>query len=170
MSVTCSFSYYLINFYVKYLPGNIYTNQIVNSISEAAAHAFSTVLVTILSIKRGFAACYITGAIACMLVMYAEMHSISWLVPIGVLGAKAGVSCAFCFVYFSTVNYFESSYLGFVMGFCNVAGRFSTIFAPMIAEKPDPMPMMSCIILCVVALVGCLLLEQPKALMSEKDK
>ena len=26
MSITCSFSYYLINFYIKYLPGDIYTN------------------------------------------------------------------------------------------------------------------------------------------------
>ena len=26
MAITCSFCYYLINFYVKYIPGNIYTN------------------------------------------------------------------------------------------------------------------------------------------------
>jgi hypothetical protein len=159
MSVTCSFSYYLINFYVKYLPGNIYTNQIVNSLSESAAHAFSAVVVKLMSIKKGFAFSYLTCGLACMFVMYAEIHQQTWLVPIGVLGAKAGISVAFCFLYFSTVSYFESIFLGFVMGFSNVLGRFSTILAPVVAEKPDPLPMMSCIILCLIAFVSCIMLE-----------
>jgi uncharacterized protein YggT (Ycf19 family) len=108
MSITCSFSYYLINFYVKYLPGNIYTNQITNSLSECCAHAFSVIVVRIMSIKKGFASSYIVCAIACVLTLYAEIYGHNWLVPIGVLGAKAGISVAFCFLYFSTVNYFES--------------------------------------------------------------
>ena len=56
------------------------------------------------------------------------------------------------------------------MGFSNVVGRFSTILAPVVAEKPDPMPMMSCIILSVMALVCCVMLERPKSLMSEKER
>lgn len=70
MAITCSFSYYLINFYVKYLPGDIYTNQIVNSVSEAFAHGFSVVVVIIMSTKKGFASGYATCAVSCILVMY----------------------------------------------------------------------------------------------------
>ena len=33
-----SFNYYLLNFYLKYMPGDIYENSIVSSISETIAH------------------------------------------------------------------------------------------------------------------------------------
>lgn len=49
MSITCSFSYYLINFYIKYLPGDIYTNQIVNSISECIANGGASALLIFMS-------------------------------------------------------------------------------------------------------------------------
>jgi hypothetical protein len=170
MAVTCSFSYYLINFYVKYLPGSIYTNQIVNSLSESIANGLAVVVVAILSIKRGYFASYLICGISAFLVILSESSGTDSLIPIAVLGAKAGISIAFCFLYFSTVNYFESQYLGLVMGFSNVVGRLSTIAAPMIAEQPDPIPMVSCIVLCMVSLFSSMQLEQPESLCKKETK
>uniref|UniRef100_A0A7S3CJF9 Uncharacterized protein n=1 Tax=Strombidium rassoulzadegani TaxID=1082188 RepID=A0A7S3CJF9_9SPIT len=164
MAVTCSFNYYLINFYVKYLPGNIFTNQIVNSVSESVAHGLSMVVLAMLSIKKGYLCSFFVCAFSALLVIGSESSGMDWLVPVCVLGVKASISIAFCFLYFSTVNYFPSAYLGFVMGFSNVAGRMSTIAAPMFAEQKDPIPMVSCIVLSVLSLACSLQLEQPEAL------
>lgn len=91
MNVACSFSYYLINFYVKYLPGSIFTNQIVNSLSESLANLLTFMIIKHLGIRIGFASSFFACAIACGCVMYAQGSSMEWLVPIGVLGAKAGI-------------------------------------------------------------------------------
>jgi hypothetical protein len=32
-----SFNYYLVNFYLKYIPGNVYVNTVVQSLAEATA-------------------------------------------------------------------------------------------------------------------------------------
>jgi len=34
-----------------------------------------------------------------------------------------------------------------------VIGRMSTIAAPLIAEKPDPLPMMTCIVVTTIAMI-----------------
>ena len=158
MAITCSFSYYLINFYVKYMPGDIFTNQIVNSLAETAANSTAFLIIRALSIKKGFATCYIACAIACMLVMAAETRGMDWLVPFGIIIAKYSISVAFCFIYSAPPSFFPPEYIGLVMGLNNVFGRTSTIAAPIVAEKNDPIPMLSCIMLCGMALVSCTLL------------
>jgi hypothetical protein len=81
------------------------------------------------------------------------------MIPFGVLGAKAGIAIAFAFLYFSMVSYFDSAFLGFVMGISNVVGRSSTILAPAIAEVADPVPMISSTAICIIALICCLMLQ-----------
>ena len=69
------------------------------------------------------------------------------MIPVAVLGVKAGAAVSFGYFYFSTVSYFNSQYLGLVMGLSNVVGRMSTILAPIVAEMDHPMPMMTCIVI-----------------------
>lgn len=96
--------------------------------------------------------------------MYAEMNQVDFLIPFGVLFAKSAITTAFCFLYFTTVDYFESAYLGLAIGFCNVFGRGSTILSPVIAEMGEPLPMMSCVVVCAISFVMTLQLEQPDSL------
>ena len=152
MAIACSFCYYLINFYVKYLPGNIFTNQIVNSLAEAIAHTSPLILTKLMSQKKGFATGFITCAVSSFLVMIAEFYESQSLIPVGVLGAKAGIAVAFVFLYFSQVSFFQSSYLGLMFGATNVVGRCSTILAPIVAELQDPIPMVTSMVLCLIAL------------------
>lgn len=92
--------------------------------------------------------------------MFATMKGVTWLVPLAVLGAKASISVAFCFLYFSTLQFFPSAYLGLVMGLYNMIGRVSTVAAPMVAEMPQPVPMAASIFLCLLALLSVCLLKQ----------
>lgn len=71
MAVACNFVYYLINFYVKYLPGDIYTIQIVNSLAESFSQLFPLFIGRYVSNKKGFAISYFGAGIACFAVMIA---------------------------------------------------------------------------------------------------
>jgi len=94
--------------------------------------------------------------------MYAQVSEKEWIVPLGVLGAKFGISIAFAYLYFSMVDYFPSAFLGFVMGVSNVIGRSSTILAPIVAEMSNPIPMVSSMAICSLAFSLCLMLKSPE--------
>lgn len=92
------------------------------------------------------------------------MRELTEVVPFVILGAKFSIAVAFCMIFFTTVSYFRTEYLGLVFGAMNFAGRMSTIAAPMIAEQDEPAPTMSCIVLCVLATFGSFWLRRPREL------
>jgi len=47
------------------------------------------------------------------LVMFSTLNNDETLIPIGILGAKAGMASGFSLLYFSSINFFENKYLGF---------------------------------------------------------
>jgi len=162
MSVACSFSYYLINFFIKYMPGSFYQNQAINGASESLCNVIAIFMNKYLNQKKSLLISFLVCAISCALVMVAEMTEITAIIPIGVVGGKGGITIAFCFFYFITVDYFAPHYLGLVMGISNFFGRFSTVLAPAIAEVDEPVPMMTCIIICLMAGIMCLQLKVPQ--------
>ena len=56
------------------------------------------------------------------------------------------------------------------MGVNNVFGRTSTVLSPIVAEMGEPMPMISCILICMASMVLSLRLEQPEALKRDKSQ
>lgn len=141
-----------------------------NSLSEAVANMLPLIIIRFMSVSRGLSLAFFVSSVACGLVMYGSMNDAEGLIPLGIIGVKAGVSLGFSFLYFSSINFFENQYLGFQQGVCNVIGRSSTILAPMIAEKPDPVPMMSCIVLCISATVLTVALSQPENLKTKNKE
>ena len=108
MYIACSVSYYLINFYVKYMKGDIYTNQITNSLSEAAANLLPLIMIKYMSVSRGLTLSFLVSSVACGIVMFGSMNDAESLIPLGVIGVKGGVSLGFSFLYFSSINFFEN--------------------------------------------------------------
>ena len=42
---TISFAMFMMNFYIKYVPGNVFVNTIINAAAEALSKVFSGVLI-----------------------------------------------------------------------------------------------------------------------------
>lgn len=59
-----------------------------------------------------------------------------------VLLAKFGISFAFNITYMQTPLLFPTRLRGTAYGLCNVVARFVTIIAPLLAEEPEPIPML----------------------------
>lgn len=72
LGVACSFSYYLLNFYMKYMPGDIFENQIANSLAEALANASAVCVVTCVSMRKGFSYSFVVAVISSCCLLFAR--------------------------------------------------------------------------------------------------
>ena len=158
---SASFNYYMINFYLKYIPGNIYVNSIIASLSESISTLLSGLIVTLAGPRNSISLMNTMAGLSTVGLWAAEVNE--WLgeVPALILLAKFGVCAGFAMLYMSTLVYFPSHYLGAVFGICNTAARAATISAPMVAELPTPIPELSVIITCTLAIVLTRLLKIP---------
>lgn len=102
LGITVSFTYYLLNFYSKYMKASIYTISIANSIAEMLANIFVLFLSKRVSAKKGFVISFIFTAVAStFLLLSTSIKSIRFLIPLFVLIAKGGITLAFCYVFFA---------------------------------------------------------------------
>ena len=112
MYSACTYCYYLINLYVKYLSGDIFVNQITHSLSEAISCLFPLLMLQYISVKRAFAISFLIATVSCAVILLAEVTKFKGLIPIGLIGAKAGINIAFCFLYIGSISFFENQFLG----------------------------------------------------------
>lgn len=151
--IASSFNFYLINFQLKYIPGNVFLNTFVSALSELPAIILGGIMYQKVGLKITLVTCFsiaIVGSIS--LLIFSEVHKD--LIPIFVLLAKAGVSGTFNLCYLANAQIFPAIFAGTAFGFCNIGAKLATILAPMIAEVNPPAPM---IIFTISAAGACLL-------------
>ena len=93
-----SFNYYLITFFLKYIPGNIYTNTAVSTFAEIIANLVSGWLVSYLGLRISYITAFAiaTAGGVCMILLSNWDNAMA----IFVLVSKFGVSFAFnnCYI------------------------------------------------------------------------
>ena len=105
-----SFNYYLINFAVKYLPGSIFENMIVTSLSEVIAAIATGFFVNKLGPKLSFTVIFAISTIASFMLLMAVINDKKTLVPTYLFFAKSGASSGLAMVYMSTSVYFPTQF------------------------------------------------------------
>lgn len=128
-----SFDYYMINFQLQFIQGNIFNNTMLSSISEISAYMLAGVLLEKINIKISFVVSYlisIAGSVTYMILgsTYPDY------VPYMILGTKFGVSSAFNIVYLANARLFPPILSSTAYGICNLFARVATIMAPELAE------------------------------------
>lgn len=159
MYSSCSFGYYMLMFYVKYLKGDIFANQTASGSAEVLANMLPVIMTKYMSVNKGFIFAFCLSGAACALTMYAQVYDKSDFIPVGILGIKVGAAINFQFLYFASVEFFETQFLGLQLTVCNVIARCLTTAAPIIAEMKDPIPLVVVFLSCVVAAVASSLLK-----------
>jgi nitrate/nitrite transporter NarK len=144
--VASAFDYYLINFQLKYIDGDIYVNTIVSSVSEVTAYIISGALYDRIGPKISFVGSFVIGIIGSL--FYITLSSThKGLVPLMVLGSKFGISGSFNVVYLAN-GLFPPVYSSTTFGLCNFFARLASMIAPILAESKPPTPML---VFCVMA-------------------
>jgi hypothetical protein len=141
MWACCSFTYYMIAFQLKYLPGNIYNNNLSSTVSEFGAIILSGFMYKKLGLKLSFTILLSISVVGGLLIIFFGSDDSKVWMPIFVLFAKFGISGGFNLSYCSTVYVFPTLFCATALGMCNFFARLLTIFAPFIAEYEPPLPM-----------------------------
>jgi Na+/melibiose symporter-like transporter len=96
-----SFCYYLLNFYVKYVGGNIFLISITQVSSEIVAYFVSAFVRSKFSTKWSFIGAYIISLVGAVPLLFInpEAPNIGWAIMLCVIVSKFGTSAAFHAVY-----------------------------------------------------------------------
>ena len=91
-----SFNYYLVSFYMKYIDGSIYLNNVLSCVADFFGYLVSGV-VNRWGIKRSFFLFFGISALFALGLIFTEHNEV--IVPISVFGSKFGIASAFNVVY-----------------------------------------------------------------------
>ena len=166
--VASAFDYYLINFQLKYIEGDIYVNTVVSSVSEVTAYIVSGALYDKIGPKVSFVASFVIGIIGSLFYITLST-SYKSMVPIMVLGAKFGISGSFNVVYLAN-GLFPAVYSSTTFGLCNFFARFASMLAPILAEQPKPIPMLIFCVMAAAAAGVSLLLRTDNAQKNKRNR
>lgn len=65
-----SFTYFMISYQLKYIPGDLYTNGMISSVSEVAAYVLSGLIYQKLGLKPTLIACFLFSMIGMLLILF----------------------------------------------------------------------------------------------------
>lgn len=126
--IVSAFDYFLINFQLKSIEGDIFVNTIVSSVSEVTGYILSGALYETIGTKISFTSSFgiaIVGSV--FYVIFGE--TAKNLVPVMVLGSKFGISASFNLVYLAN-TLFPPLYASTTLGFFNAFARLASMLAP----------------------------------------
>ena len=130
--ITASFSFYVVNFYLKYLKGSMMANSFIADVVHIAFLALGGFIYVNLGLKTSLLVNY-TIAIAGAVLLACFEDAYPKLIPVFVLLTKGGTMAVFGTVYVAN-EIFPIKYGSQTIGYCNTIARFRTMFAPLIGE------------------------------------
>jgi MFS family permease len=169
--VAASFTFYLLNFLVKYMPGDIYFNSIISGLS-CVAMLIEGLMQDKLGSKGGMVVSYAVTCLATVILCF-FVHGTDqiFLYAFILFLAKSGASLAFGFAYAIHIELFPSHFVISSFGICNFFCRGLTIFAPIVAELPNPwLPLLFLNLGAFSGLFSSAALKKPKLDTAEANK
>ena len=158
-----AFTTFMIGFYIKYIPGDIYTNVLISSLSESTACLLSGFVGIFLGTKNTLALSFFIGGVFGLgLCVIDPDEADRSLVLICLLLTKFGVSSSLNLTFLITSEYFPIIYSSSVFAACSMFSRVISIFSPIIAEIHPPLPMLIYATFCMLSVVGTLFLSKDK--------
>ena len=153
--------FYLISYYMKYIPGSIYTNVLVSQTAEIIAALTIAFLSSFLSPKANLFFSFLISAIGGLLLSLSGMGNTNQLVTSSlILVTKAAIAISSNITYVATTIYFPIRYSSTVFGICIFVSRFFTISSSIIAEMRGLYPLVIFTALTLLSALTSLLLKQ----------
>lgn len=160
--VASAFNYYLINFLLKSIPGNIFLITSFCSAGEIIAYVFGGIFYQRLGIRPTLCGCFAISCIGAISILTFGSSN-QKLIPGLILFTRFGVSATFNISYLANAQLFPPIFAGTAIGICSMFAKLSTIIAPMLAEVPAPAPMIVFAIFTgAVSLISLLVQLPPK--------
>ena len=171
-----SFAFFLVPLYV----GKVDLNLFLISIMLAVAEIISSFICLYITGKRDnrkslifFCAVSCIGSIGALIFQSVYKAESQMPVAMAYLVLYVGIVTAFDLVYLLVNDLFPTIFLATSYGACNVVGRLVSIFAPLMAYAPVPIPMLTLIVfsaICVFIPMCLVKVDQNTSGTASKDR
>jgi hypothetical protein len=162
-----AFNFYLLTFFLKYFPGNIFENSFFFGIADFFAYAGSGLLLKRTNIVTALYIAFLidfTGG-----VLYILFHNNLNLVPLIICICRGGVTMTYNIGYVSPKELFPTLFIATVYGQVNVFAHIIACLAPMIAETKYPYPFCAYLAAVGVSCFAAAMLTEIDDSEKEKD-
>ncbi len=133
-----SFNFYLLNFYLKYFPGNIFQNSFYFACSDLTAFVLAGLFLQYTSMKTSIRIGAILGGTGGML--YLCLSDRLDLIPIMICLARVGQSIIFNTAIISVNRLFPITLVATAYGVVNFFAHLFACLSPFVAEIKNPFP------------------------------
>ena len=165
-----SFNFYLITFYLKSFPGNMFVNAICFACADLIAYMCSGIVLKFFKIRQGLTFSYLVSLIAGGIYLFSYKTTNKWLIPLLVGISRAGGAMSFNIGYVSVSRLFPTQLVATVFGIVNTVSHLITIGAPLVAEAPEPWPMAVFSVNAISAIFFAMQLKEYENLSSKREK
>lgn len=164
----CGFAYYLINFYTKYIPGNILENAAFSTIADICSNFLSGITYQYFGGNLSIISSYLISSLSGVILL--AISNMLSLIPFVLFFAKLGVSSAFNLLYILNIDLFPADVRSTTFGICNIYARLAGIFAPLVAETSEPLPLIFFILSTFTyAIISSFVIEVKNSSVREKN-
>ena len=146
-----SFNFYLITFYLKSFPGNIFVNSLCFASADMVAFLSSGVISKFYQVGQGLFFSYSISLVGGVLYLIFYSTELPWVIPLLVCISRVGGSMSFNIGYISVARLFPTEYVASVFGLVNFVSHLITVGAPIVAECPEPVPF---VVFCINAFLA----------------
>ena len=135
----------MINFYLKYVGGNIFINVILSTISENIAYNVGSCMQSKFGTRKSFIILFIISIVFSLPLIFWD--DVVWVIMVSVFCSRFGIAASFTLIYYVNQEVFPALFVPFSFTVCNFFARMIAIVAPQIAEIPKPFPVLSFVII-----------------------
>ena len=133
-----SFNFYMLTFFLKYFPGNIFENSLCFACSDLLAFTLSGVVIKYTRVTNGFRLAFIISSVGAIL--YLLFQKERSFIPIFVCLCRIGVTMAFNLGYISVPRLFPIKFQSTVYAVVNFFAHLIACIGPVVAEMDQPIP------------------------------
>ena len=137
------------------MAGGLWVNSVTSSISDIISRPIGLVLYRYFSAKKVIIIFFTISLIGSIPVCFGEVGGDNYrkyVVPAFLFITNFGTTGNFGNLYIGHLDFFPNIFSGSTIGFCNTLARFVTIFAPVYAVLPQPVPEITIAALCAIAI------------------
>jgi hypothetical protein len=164
-----SFCYYMLNLFIRYLYGDIFTNSITAAVADCTGIFLSVFILKVVGFKKSLSFSYFLSALGLFCMIVVDTRS-QWWISVFLLTSKLGIGASFNLLYVGNYLLFPVSMLATSLGICNLFARMFTVPSSFVAElKPEFVPMAFYVVFNLFCMFLTLSLKIPEE-KSQKNK
>lgn len=137
---TSFFDYYLLNFEIKYIPGNIHVNNLASGLAELVSIYFPLFYLERFGIRLSLLMALMTMTVGGLFIVFLNNKGIINALFVLIAKAGASISMNICQLFPSIV--FPAHLRARAYGFVELVARLVLISCPLIVELDPPVPML----------------------------